>query len=205
MDPDTPAVTIRTGDPIKIHDSTITGKGTLISLIGTSASADVTIENVTATALDPDVAGRQRGSFVDSLNVKSLVVRNCTINGASFGVLVAGSTATLLKITNNLATNLEDRASDGNGGLQAARPSLGHFVLLNGVSAPAGAEIAWNKVMQTVGKNSVEDVINIYKSQGSAGHSIWVHDNYIEGNSSTTTTSGYTGTGILTTATRARR
>jgi hypothetical protein len=37
-DPDTPAVTIRTDDAVEIHDSTITGKGTLINLIGTSAA-----------------------------------------------------------------------------------------------------------------------------------------------------------------------
>jgi len=42
-------------------------------------------------------------------------------------------------------------------------------------------------------------VINIYNSQGVAGHPIWVHDNYIEGASSPATgTNHYTGTAMVT-------
>jgi len=186
-DSSTPAVTINTDAPVTIQDSVISSKGTLISLQGASTGANVTIENVTGTALDPGVSGAQRGVFVNATKVTSLVVKNCSITGASFGIKIAGAAPTTLQITNNLATDLEDRASDGNGGFLASRPSLGHFIILNGVSALSGAEIAWNKSVQTIGQTSTEDVINIFNSQGSQGHPISVHDNYMEGASSPVT------------------
>ncbi len=195
--PNTPAVTIATGDPVTIEDSTITGRGTLIRIAAPAAGANVTIDNVTATALDPGVEGLQRGAFVSATNIASLIVRNCTITGVSFGVYAAGSTVFTLQILNNLALNLEDRASDGQGGLLAARPNPGHFVILSNTVAPQGAEIGWNKIVQTMGQSSVEDVINIFRSQGAPGEPVWVHDNYIEGNSSPSAPANYSGTGII--------
>jgi hypothetical protein len=197
-DPSTPAVKIRTDQPVILQDSTLSGPGTLIDLSGVSTGANVTIENVTGTALDPGIAGSQRGAFVNARTVASLVVKNCTIIGASFGVQLAGGTPSTLEILNNKASNLEDRASDGQGGFLASRPSLGHFVIFNNVSAPAGAEIAWNQDVQTIGQSSTEDVINIYNSQGSQGHPITVHDNYMEGSSSPVINGHYTGTALIT-------
>jgi hypothetical protein len=197
-DPNTPAVAIDTDDPVTIQYSVISSKGTLITLQGSKNGANVTIENVTGTALDPGVAGMQRGAFLSATNVTSMVVKNCSIIGASFGIKIAGAAPSTVEITNNLATDLEDRASDGNGGFLASRPELGHFILLNNVSALSGAEIAWNKAVQTIGQSSTEDVINIFNSQGSVGHPISVHDNYMEGSSSPVTNGHYTGTALIT-------
>jgi hypothetical protein len=196
-DPKTPAVTITTGDPVTIQDSILTGRGPLIVISGPVAGAHVIIENVTGTALDPGVAGLERGVFVSAAGINSLVVRNCTMTGVSFGVIVNGATVSTFQILNNLAFNLEDRASDGQGGLLATRPYLGHFVILSNLVAPQGVEIGWNKVVQTIGQSSVEDVFNIYRSQGVPGAPIWVHDNYMEGNSSPSSPY-YSGTGIIT-------
>jgi hypothetical protein len=196
-DPTTPAVTVATDQPVTIQDSEITGRGTLIHISGVTTGANVTIQNVTGTALDPGVSGQQRGSFVSASKISSLVVRNCTMTGVSFGIITDPSTVSTLKILNNLALNLEDRASDGQGGLLTTRPYLGHFVILNGIAAPQGAEIGWNRIVQTMGQSSVEDVINIYGSLGAPGEPIWVHDNYIEGNSSPSAPTNYTGAGII--------
>ena len=176
----------------------ITSRGALIHISGVKTGADVTVENVTGTALDPEVAGRERGAFISATNVTSLTVSHCSMTGVSFGVNLAGATPTTLDISNNLASNLEDRASDGQGGFVSTRPSLGHFVILNNVTAPSGAEIAWNHIVQTIGQSSIEDVINIYNSEGSAGHPIRVHDNYMEGSSSPALNGDYTGTALIT-------
>lgn len=197
-DPNTAAVTIKTDEPVVLQDSTISSRGALITVSGVSTGANVTIDNVTGTALDPQVSGDSRGAFLTATLVNSLVVKNCSMIGVSFGVKLAAAAPSTLEITNNYASNLEDRASDGQGGFLATRPSLGHFVILNGVSAPQGAEIAWNQVEQTIGQSSVEDVINIYNSQGTAGHPISVHDNYMEGASSPVVTGHYTGTALIT-------
>lgn len=197
-DPSKPAVTIRTDQPVTIQDSVINGRGTLIDVSGIKNGANVTIENVTATALDPGVAGAQRGAFVTATKIDSLIVRNCSMTGVSFGIKVHGTEPSTLQITNNSATNLEDRASDGQGGFEASRPQLGHFVLFDSVAATSGAEVAWNKIAQTIGQSSVEDVINLYNSQGSAAHPIVVHDNYMEGSSSPVINGHYTGTALIT-------
>jgi hypothetical protein len=196
-DPKTAAVTIATDEPVTIEASTITGRGALIRVTGVTAGANVTIDNVTGTALDPGVAGAQRGQFVMASKINSLIVKNCTMTGVSFGIDAVSSTVSNLQILNNKAVNLEDRASDGQGGLEETEPSAGHFIILNSIVAPAGAEIAWNQVVQTMGQSSTTDVINLYRSQGSAGHPIWVHDNYMEGDSSPATPTTFSGVGII--------
>jgi hypothetical protein len=196
-DPSTAAVTITTDDPVTIEDSTIVSRGMLILVSGVSTGANVTVENVTGTALDSGVSGLQRGAFVFASKIHSLIVRNCTMTGVSFGVDAVSSTVSTIQIDNNLAINLEDRASDGQGGLLAKEPYFGHFVILSAISAPGGAEIAWNQVMQTIGQSSTSDVINIYRSQGSPGEPIWVHDNYIEGSSSPDFPTSFSGVGII--------
>ena len=194
-DPNTPAVFINTDQPVTIQNSTITGRGNLIVVNG-NYGAHVTLQNVTGTALDPGVYGTQRGSFVRATKTASLQVTHCSMYGVSFGVQVLYSTMQTLTVSENLASELEDRASDGEGGLLTSRPSLGHFLMLNQVTAPLGGDIGWNQIIDTVGESSTEDVINIYKSQGSTARPIVVHDNYLEGYSSTTAES-YTGTGII--------
>ena len=194
-DPSIPAVTINTDEPVTLRNAVLTGRGDLIHVNGTSG-ANLTVRNVSGTALDPRIAGRQRGAFLYAQNVSSLRVKHCSMYGVSYGVLVLHSTVSTLSVTKNLARELEDRASDGHGGLQASRPSLGHFVYLYNVMASAGADISWNQVVNTIGGSSTEDVFNIFKSQGSPAALIRVHDNYMEGYSSTTTAS-YTGTGLI--------
>ena len=196
-DPTRAAVTINTDEPVVIVNSTIQGRGNLIEIANVGRGANVTVSNTTGTALDPQVRGRLRGSFVVANNVSSLVVSNTSMYGVSFGVKVLSSRVSTLKIVNNFAQNMEDRESDGSGRLLNTRPDLGHFVIFNDVSAPNGAEIGWNQVVDTIGSSSTEDVINIYKSQGSNSSPIEAHDNYMEGFSSTTTPS-YSGSGLIT-------
>ena len=195
-DPNVSAVSISTNEAVTLHDAVLTGRGDLIDINGTGSGANVIVKNVTGTALDPKVAGMQRGAFLKASDVAVLDVQHCSISGASYGIEVVSSTASKLKIAKNVGSDLEDRASDGAGGLLAIRPSLGHFIFLNGVSAPAGADVSWNELVNTIGESSTEDVINIFKSQGAKGTPIRVHDNYMEGYSSTTTAS-YTGSGLI--------
>ncbi len=182
-DPAIPAVTVLTDEPVILENSTVMGRGNLIVATGTTG-ANLTVRNVTGRGLDPLVPGKQRGSFVVAYIMNSLMVQNCTMTGTSFGVKAGFSNASSLSILNNLATDLEDRASDGNGSFLTVRPQLGHFALLYQVSAQNGAEIGWNQIMQTMGQSSIDDVITMYKSQGSANRPINVHDNYMEGYSS---------------------
>ena len=193
--PKIPAVKIVTDQPVTLTNSFLSSKGNLINIQG-SAGANVTIQNVTGVALDPGSRGKLRGEFVSASTINSLTVQNCSMYGVSYGVELYGGAVSSVRIVNNLAGNLDDRSSDGNGGFLATRKTLGHFVIFEQVVAAKGAEIGWNQVVNTIGSTSNEDVINIYKSQGSAGYPINVHDNYAEGYSSPPSDL-YTGTGVI--------
>ncbi len=196
-DPTVPAVTINTDAPVIIENSTMQGPGQLILINGISG-ANVTVQNVTGTGLDPNIPGQQRGAFISAYIMQSLIVRNNTMNGVSFGVKIGTSPAlTTLSIMNNVGSQLEDRASNGAGGLTTSRPAFGHFIALYNVTAPNGGEIGWNKMVQTIGQSSVEDAVNVYNSQGASGSPVLVHDNYLEGYSSSTI-APYTGNGLIT-------
>ena len=174
-----PAITINTTQAVTITNTTITGKGP--SLISAIAGANITVTNTTGTAQDPNVSGQLRAIFLVANSPSSLVAKNNTMTGVSFGIKVLSGTVSTLIIDNNMATGMEDRTSNGSGGLTANRPDLGHFVILNGVYAPNGADIAWNKIVDTIGQNMNEDAFNTYKSYGTSSHVIEFHDNYVEG------------------------
>jgi hypothetical protein len=187
---------ILTNEPVVLQNSTITGRGDLIIVYGSQGGANVTIDNVTGTALDPGVAGRARGKFVGAEVMSRLSVTHCTMHGVGFGVYVASSTLASLIIKDNVADNLDDRESDGHGGFLLNQRVLGHFIQLNGVSLPNGGEIGWNQMINSDGAASVEDVLSFYQSHGSAGKAVLVHDNYLQGAFATGQTTAYTGGGV---------
>jgi len=198
-DPNVPVLSVETDEPVTIQNSVISGRGTLIRIGSKSSGARVTVQNVTATGIDPEVAGVQRGAFVVASQFDSLIVKNCSMYGVSSGVMAVGASPSVLQILNNRAISLDDRASDGTGGLLSSRPRLGHFVILNNINAVNGAEIAWNEDEQEMGQSSIEDVINIYESHGTQSNPIWVHDNYMSGSSSPSINGKYyTGTALIT-------
>jgi hypothetical protein len=123
-------------------------------------------------------------------------VQNCTFTGTAMGIFAGYGTAQNLKITNNMASGLEDRASDGKGDFLTTRPTLGHFIQIGRLSAPNGADISWNQLKQVIGQTSTEDPINVYLGQGGNGRPIAIHDNYVEGNSSPAKAT-YSGNGII--------
>ena len=195
-DPQVPAVTILTNEPVILKNSTLTSRGDLIVIYGSQGGANVTIDNVTGTALDPGVAGAAKGKFVDAEVMSILSVTHCSMHNASFGVYVVSSKLASLAIKDNVADSLDDRKSDGNGGYLLNQRVLGHFIQLNSVSLTNGGEIAWNQMVNPDGAASVEDIINFYNSHGSAGQSLLIHDNYLQGGFAAGQTSHYTGAGI---------
>ena len=187
---------ILTNQPVVLQNSTLTSRGDLIRIYGSQGGANLTIDNVTGTALDPGVAGKAKGKFVDAEVMSSLSVTHCTMHNVSFGVYIASSTMASLTIKDNIATNLDDRESDGNGAYLLNQRVLGHLIQLNGVSVPNGGEISWNEMTNADGVSSVEDVLSFYQSQGSPKNAVVVHDNYLQGAFAAGQTTPYTGGGI---------
>ena len=197
-DPATPAVIILTDQPVILQNSVVTGPGNLIVANGGPLGIHVQVSNVLGIAVNPNVAGKAKGNFVNVQKGTSVQVDHCTMQAVNAGIVVVDSTPTYLSIKNNIAINVDDRASDGKGGVLAKRPQLGHTIILTNVVAGTGAEIAWNQFINTPGQASVEDIISLYDSRGgSIATPINIHDNYIQGAVSTLGV-GYSGGGILT-------
>ena len=196
VDPKVPAVTVLTNEPVVLRNSTISGRGDLIVVYGGQKGADVTVDNVTGTALEPGVAGQGRGKFLDAQVMSRLSVTHCTMHGVSFGIYIVSSKLESLNLRDNIADNLEDRKSDGNGGFLLDQRVLGHFIQFNSVAMPNGGEVAWNQMINSDGVASVEDIISFFQSQGSSEKHVLVHDNYLQGAFATGLTTPYTGGGM---------
>ena len=194
--PDVAAVTIRTTAPVIIENSNLQGKGNLIETA--VAHVDLTVRNSRGYGLNPGVAGRVPGRFLDGQSFDNIRIENNYIEGTSGIWLLSfkGQSATgdTVKILNNQVRNIDGRKSDGAGGWldfnTRTRISDGYkedgyklvqFVQLDKVQNVPGIEIAWNEVINEPGKSRVEDNINIFLSSGTAASPILIHDNYIQG------------------------
>jgi len=202
LDPATAAVTIATTSPVTITNSCILSKGTGIfaswSVTG-GCPANLTVTNTYGLALNPNVSGTTKGSFIGAACVANLVLTNNYIEGWAFGVAYNqnngnndGVTNTV-KIKNNRFVNIDSRYSDGNGGylsnLSGHDHSGGHDILLQNAYQPSttphagmpGVEIAWNEFIKEPFLSAGEDVINLYESLGTSTSPILIHDNFIFG------------------------
>ncbi|MHB1157280.1 MAG: PA14 domain-containing protein [Phycisphaerales bacterium] len=195
LDPAVAAVRVNTADPVTIDHSTVRSRGTLIQAGSYVNHTKTTVLNTSGYALNPNVYGQAPGRFFGAWAYDSVILEHNYMEGTNGiylqGALYRGTTATILY---NSALNIDSRKSDGNGGyldFEARTPKAGgateyghingHFVLFNASRDMVNTEIAWNQVMNEVGKSRVEDNINMYLSSGTASSPILIHDNYIDG------------------------
>jgi hypothetical protein len=192
-DPDVAAVTVRTAQPVVLDRCTLRGRGTLIAVL--AEHADVTVRDCRGTGSNPGVAGRAPGRFLSAEPFDSVVVDHCQLTHTA-GIYLLGGPATgaRVRITCNRAINIDGRRSDGRGGWLAFNDRKskadGHveqgyavvqFLQLDKVRRAAGAEVAWNEVLNDPGQSRVEDNLNLYDSGGTATDPLRVHDNFVRG------------------------
>jgi hypothetical protein len=198
-DPSVPAVTILTDQPVIIQNSIITGPGSLIwANTGGPAGIHLQVSNVLGIEQNPNVTGLAKGNFLTFTHGTSLEVDHSTMIGVNNGIAVVSSTMSYLQLVDNTAIDVDDRASNGQGGMETTRPEYGHTILLSDVAATQGANIGWNQLINQQGVASVEDIISVYDSQGASNSlPITIHDNYVQG-AVTSPGVGYSGGGIIT-------
>ncbi|QLG12243.1 NPCBM/NEW2 domain-containing protein [Deinococcus sp. D7000] len=197
MDPNVPAVYVKTSEPVVIEGSNLRGRGHLIR----GWKVNLTVRNSNGYGMNPNVYGQYAGRFIAAEEVYNLRVENNYMEGTT-GVYVnqfygKGSGQTV-KIVRNSVKNIDGRKSDGKGGYLNAR-YLVQFVQLAKVSNVPGIEIAWNQVINEPGKSSLEENINLYSTSGTSSSRIQIHDNYIQGAFAiqAATDSSYSGGGIM--------
>ncbi len=192
----TPVIRVHTTQPVIIENSVLQGRGTLVE--SDFDHTDITILNTRGYALNPNVAGKSAGRFLDTSVFDHVDVENNYMQGTSGIVLddFAGnkSAASTVRVVNNVALNIDGRLSDGMGGYLTFNTRIsktdGHsedgfdevqFFQMGDSPNLANVEIAWNQVINQPGNSRVEDNISIYKTSGTSTSPIRIHDNYIQG------------------------
>jgi hypothetical protein len=193
LDPNTPAVTIRTAEPVVIANSRISSRSSLIKT--RIAHAKLTVRDTSGYGLNADVRGHAPGRFLDAEGFDNIDLENNYLEGTSgIYLLDANVGSGTVRVIANRALNIDGRKSDGQGGFldfnTRTRLSDGttedgsksvQFLALDKVRHVPGMEVAWNQVINEPGRSRVEDNINIYLSSGTADSPLRIHDNYIQG------------------------
>jgi hypothetical protein len=144
------------------------------------AGTNITVTNSKGVGLTPTVSNTARGRYLSVSSPNSVTVQNCELNGTS-GIYVLGNlqSGKTVKIIRNKATEIDGR--DWTGAKPIGAGKSVQFVQLDQCVDMVACEIGWNQVVNTFGNSCVEDVINIYQSNGTSGDRILIHDNYIDG------------------------
>ena len=204
LDPQTPAVTVKTDEPVVIENSYLRSRGRIINVPWNHSK--LTVRGVHAAGLNPEVRGEFQGRFIQTYNGDALTVEYNSVEG-TMGIHVntyAGnrSPAQSIKVRYNIVHNIMAQASDGQGGYLQGNTKLvdwdfGNFVQLYDVKDVPGIEISWNQIINEPYKSRVEDVINFCRSGGASGSPSLVHNNYIQGGTPYPNPyASYTGAGI---------
>lgn len=185
MDPAVPALHVYATDPVTIINSCFRGPG---ELIATGTGSNVTIKQSSFRGINPNVAGKAKGSPIHAFQAANLIVENNDFEaGGFFGVWVQQYSGNrtpnnTIKIRNNRIHNVDGRFSDGQGGYRTNQNGACHGIALSDVYGVPGIEIAWNEIINEPYQSGGEiDLINIYESSGTLASPMQIHDNYLQG------------------------
>ena len=202
--PQTPAVSIATTEPVLIQNSYLTGPSDLIS--DPVYGNNVTVKNVIGIGVNPNVLGQPNGIFVDAQNPSLLDVENCYFENVEYGVWVRGyggnyDGAQTITILNNRGRNIVGLESDGNGGSLPGESNWAwaHAIQLGTMPSVPGVTIAWNEIINYPYQSMVNENISMYDAGGTASSPAQLHDNYVQGAYPyNPVTDSYNGGGITT-------
>lgn len=219
--PDVPAVTIRTTEPVILENCVISGVGTLISTRFGDAEprsdgvnprnthdADLTVRNCRATGRQPELRDRSSPRFLVALNPRRIKLQHNYIEGTR-GIWIyadpARTPAREIAIRFNKAVNLDgrckDRCSAQNVGAWVDRSgiAIANFVQLADIHKAGTVDVSWNHVRNEPGKSAVEDVISLFRVRGTKDRSVTIGNNLLIGAfpGHQPFTGRYSGSGIM--------
>lgn len=207
LDPEVPAVTIATTQPVVIEHCTLRATGALINVA--VSGVDATVRHCRGYGVDAGVEDVARGPIFEAYQVARLVFEHNYIEGTGEGVTLieyggSGAGGPAITIRYNRFRNLMGLYSDGKGGLKL-EGDLGnegngnHAVILDKLPQLPGGVIAWNEFVMDPYLSSIGDKVNFYKSGGSAAAPFVVHDNWFLGGYGIFPTDPvYSGSGVIT-------
>ncbi len=185
LSPDVPAVKVLTSEPVIIENCQIQSAGDGIWSL--DQKAQLTVRNCLAQGLNPNIANRQKGHFINIGNFLQAIVENNTvisfghgIRALNYGPATEWSGQTVL-IRYNRLQNVDGRLSNGQGGYLFDLKGSGASAIGLDTLRRAKVEIAWNQVINQPFLSRVEDLISTYKSSGMPTSPIAIHNNYLQG------------------------
>jgi hypothetical protein len=187
LNPNTPAVSIQTTAPVTLLNCRIKSMGDGIQ--STYVGAQLTVHGCRGLGLDPKIYGKERGDFLRVWQAANVTVEHNHITRFAFGVYSWGNMKpSSFVFQYNNVIDLQGADSDGEGGVltDAAHMQFGqdngnHAVIMDSMQNMTYAEIAWNSFTVSSPAYSLGDIVNIYRSSGTAGTPIEVHDNFFYG------------------------
>ncbi|MFC6222994.1 Ig-like domain-containing protein [Hymenobacter artigasi] len=190
----TPAVSIKTTQPVVLDNCIIAGVGDLID--ASNGGATLTVRNCRAYALPQTASNVRHGRFVEAVSARSLTIEhNYFEHTTGIDVYLWGGNGTAqqtLTVRYNKCLDIDGRMLNG-------KEDWSNYLGMNGVLGLVGAEIAWNEVINEPNESWVEDNINFFNSGGTANSHVLVHDNYVQGAYPYPATSpDYLGSGLIT-------
>jgi Ricin-type beta-trefoil lectin domain-like/Bacterial Ig-like domain (group 2) len=202
--PGVAAVTIATAAPVIIQNSYMMSPSDLIN--DPVFGSNLTVKNVVAIGVNPNVVGLSNGMFVDAQYPALLDVESSYFENVLFGVYVRGyggnaNGTQTITILNNRGRNTLGTISDGNGGYLPGQTNwqFAHTIQIANVNSVPGMQIAWNELINYPGQSLVNEVINMFDTSGTASSPLLIHDNFIQGAYPyNPTDSGYNGGGFST-------
>lgn len=201
--PDIPAVTIRTTEPVILENCVVSGVGTLISTrFGdpeprrdgvnprNTHDADLTVRNCRAMGRQPELSDRPSPRFLVALNPQRIKLQHNFIEGTR-GIWVyadpARTPAKEIAIRFNTAMNLDgrcrDRCSPQNVGAWVDRYGIAitNFVQLADIHEAGTVDVSWNYVRNEPGKSAVEDIISLFRVRGTKYRPVTIGNNLLIG------------------------
>lgn len=193
-----PAVIIATSDPVQLVRCRMRSRNKFVSI--QASNADVEIVECIGTGLLPFPEQPISRFVSNTTSVARLHVRGCELAHIGGIYIDGGGSSTLqdLDIRNNRVFNIDGRHTAYWGGYTPGTPeALYQFVQLNGCRDIGDGLITNNYVRNFLGQSRVEDVINIYRSSGTATTALRIEGNIIRGAYPSEPQNGYSGGGIL--------
>ena len=202
LDPNTPAVTIDTTEPVVIVNSSV--RSASDGIVDGVDGVNLTVLRTTGWGLNPGVAGRRPGRFVSIEHFVRIDIENCTLahtSGIYLGYYIGDHTPAMsVRVLRNVALDIDGRYSNGQGGFLTGPNDHDdvQFCQLAYVEGVPGIQIAWNQVVNQPYQSRVEDNISIFRSSGTAESPILIYDNYVQGAyPADPATQDYSGGGIM--------
>jgi hypothetical protein len=165
----TPAITIATTAAVTLDRVTVRHKGFGVFAQATTGT-NLTVTNSTFEALSAGSPVYQRSVYLLS-PASAVIEHNRLVDG--HGVLINGD--------NVSASPVRVRYNDYVDIGRWDSPDFIGAVHFDKVSAPSGAEVAWNRVTNHRGRSRSEDVIGMTQTNGASGNVVDIHHNLVNG------------------------